>query len=116
MVKRVVSGAHYGLKDWLIQRFTAFIMLVYSLALIGWLLQQGDVHYDAWRALFNRSWVRYFTLLFVLSLMLHAWVGMRDILMDYVHSLRLRLALHIAVIVALLLCGIWALDILWSGA
>lgn len=114
MVKRVVSGAHYGLKDWLLQRFTALIMLVYSIALLSWLVLQGSMNYEAWHALFNISWVRYFTLLFAFSLMLHAWVGMRDILMDYVHATGLRLALQIGVIAALLLYTIWVVDILWS--
>jgi len=99
MVKRIVSGAHYGLKDWLVQRFTAVIMLIYTLALLGWLLVQRPVGYDTWRTLFNGEWIRYFTLLFALSLFLHAWVGVRDILMDYVRPARLRLPLQVVTIV-----------------
>lgn len=115
-VKRIVSGAHYGLKEWLIQRFTALIMLIYTVALLGWLVMQRPVDYEIWRALFSAAWVRYFTLLFALSLFLHAWIGVRDILMDYVRSTRLRLPLQVATIVALLIYAMWAVNILWSIA
>lgn len=114
MVKRIVSGAHYGLKDWLVQRFTAVIMLIYTLALLGWLLAQRPLDYATWRALFDGAWIRYFTLLFALSLFLHAWVGVRDILMDYVRPARLRLPLQVATIVVLLLYAMWVVNILWS--
>lgn len=116
MVNRIVSGARYGLKDWLVQRFTALIMLIYTLGLLGWLALQTAVDYEAWRALFGNVWVRYFTLLFAFSLFLHAWVGMRDILMDYVRAPRLRLPLQVAVIVALLIYAMWAVNILWRVA
>ena len=114
MVKRIVSGAHYGLKDWLVQRFTAVIMLIYTLALLGWLLAQRPVDYDTWRAIFDGAWIRYFTLLFALSLFLHAWVGVRDILMDYVRPARLRLPLQVTTIVVLLIYAMWTVNILWS--
>ncbi|MBT9613223.1 MAG: succinate dehydrogenase, hydrophobic membrane anchor protein [Burkholderiales bacterium] len=116
MVKRIVSGARYGVKDWLVQRFTAVIMLIYTLALLGWLVMQRPVEYETWRALFGTAWIRYFTLLFAFSLFLHAWIGVRDILMDYVRSTRLRLPLQVATIVALLIYTMWAVNILWSVA
>lgn len=116
MVKRIVSGAHYGLKDWLIQRFSAVIMLIYTIALLAWLGLGQPLDFETWRALFSRDWMRFFTLLFALSLLLHAWVGVRDILMDYVRFVRLRLPLQAAAIAALLIYAMWVADILWSVA
>ncbi len=117
MVKsRVVSGAHYGLRDWLIQRFSAVIMVAYTLFLAGYWLTQTPIDYVVWRGLFSREWMRYATLLFALSLFLHAWVGMRDILMDYVKPMGLRLGLQILVIVALLIYAMWTVDLLWRIA
>ncbi|HTN93515.1 MAG TPA: succinate dehydrogenase, hydrophobic membrane anchor protein, partial [Gallionella sp.] len=84
MVKRVVVGAHYGLRDWLLQRITAVLMAVYLVLLAGYLLMQPYVDYDVWTALFSSQVVRTFTLLFLLSLFYHAWVGIRDIVMDYI--------------------------------
>jgi succinate dehydrogenase / fumarate reductase membrane anchor subunit len=114
MVDRIVSGAHYGLKDWLAQRVTAVVMVLYSLFMVGYLLLQPTLDFAAWQGLFHSQPVRLASLLFVLSLFLHAWVGMRDIFMDYVHPTLIRLALHVVVILALVVYAAWAVQILWS--
>ena len=114
MVSRVVSGAHYGLRDWLVQRFSAVIMLAYSVTLIAYVVMHQPLHYAMWHALFSHASMRYFTLLFALSLYLHAWVGVRDILMDYVRLTWIRLSLQVATIVVLVLYAMWIVTILWS--
>lgn len=114
MVNRVVTGAHYGLRDWLAQRITAVVMVVYTLALAVWMLMQPAVDYDAWSALFSSDLVRSFTLLFLLCLYYHAWIGVRDIVMDYVKPAGVRLSLHVAVILALVMYVIWSVQILWG--
>ena len=115
MVDRVVVGAHYGLRDWLIQRITAVVMTVYILALAGYLLWQPDLNYDVWTALFSSLPVRTFTLLFLMSLFYHAWIGVRDVVMDYVRRAGLRLFMHVLVILALILYLIWSVQILWGA-
>ncbi|MEQ1668498.1 MAG: succinate dehydrogenase, hydrophobic membrane anchor protein [Sulfuriferula sp.] len=115
MVERVVSGAHYGVKDWLMQRVTAVVMVVYTLFMVGYLLLQPTLDFASWQGLFQYLPVRLASLLFVLSLLLHAWVGMRDIFMDYVHPTAIRLTLHVIVILALIVYAAWAVQILWSG-
>ena len=116
MVNRVVTGAHYGLRDWLMQRITAIVMALYTFLLLGALLATPNHTYDAWKHLIGHGlWglMPYATFIFLVSLFLHAWVGMRDVLMDYVKSAGLRLALEALVIVALVGYGGWALQILW---
>ena len=61
------------------------------------------------------GFVRLFTMLFFAALLYHAWVGMRDILMDYVKATGIRLALQMAVGLALILYLTWAASILWGG-
>lgn len=114
MVNRVVTGAHYGLRDWLIQRVTAVVMVVYILSLATYLLMQPYLDYDVWTALFSNLIVRTFSLLFLLSLFYHAWVGIRDIVMDYVKLASVRLVIHVLVILALLVYAIWSVQILWG--
>lgn len=114
MVNRVVVGAHYGLRDWLMQRITAVVMAVYCVVLAGWLMWQSYVDYDVWTALFSSQWMRICTLLFLLSLFLHAWVGVRDVVMDYVKPAGVRLAIHVLVILALAFYSIWSVQILWG--
>jgi len=114
MVNRVIVGAHYGLRDWLIQRITAVVMAVYSVALAGYLLLQPYLNYDVWTGLFSGQPMRTFTLLFLLSVFYHAWIGIRDIMMDYVKPAGVRLVIHVLVILVALLYTIWAVQILWG--
>jgi len=58
--------------------------------------------------------MRTFTLLFLLSVFYHAWIGIRDIVMDYIKPTGVRLAIHVLVILVSLLYAIWAVQILWG--
>jgi succinate dehydrogenase / fumarate reductase, membrane anchor subunit len=111
--KRTVVGAHYGLRDWLSQRVTAALMALFTLALIVQILLPGPIDYYKWAGIFSTQWMKLFTFVVVLALLLHVWVGMRDILMDYVKSVAARLVLQVATIVWLVGCGGWAVQVLW---
>ena len=113
-MNRVVTGAHYGLRDWLIQRITAVVMAAYSVALAAYLLWQPYLNYDVWTGLFSSLAVKSFSLLFLLSLFYHAWIGVRDIVMDYVKPPGVRLVIHVLVILALIMYVIWSVQILWG--
>lgn len=114
MVKRIVVGAHYGLKDWLVQRITALVMALYTLLFAAMLLVCAPADHEGWRALFSPQWMRLATLVFALSLFWHAWIGMRDILMDYAKPTLARLALQVVVALLLVAYAGWAIQILWS--
>ncbi|MBU1426495.1 MAG: succinate dehydrogenase, hydrophobic membrane anchor protein [Gammaproteobacteria bacterium] len=114
MVNRIVTGAHYGLRDWLVQRVTAAVMAVYTLVVAAYLLRQSSFGYDTWIELFSGNIMRTFSMLFLLSLFYHAWIGVRDIVMDYVKPAGIRLLIHVLVILALMLYVIWSVQILWG--
>jgi succinate dehydrogenase / fumarate reductase membrane anchor subunit len=114
MLERIVTGAHYGLRDWLIQRITAVVMVLYTLGIAGYLLMQPVLDYNAWTLLFSGNVIRTFSLLFLLSVFYHAWIGVRDIVMDYVKPAAIRLIIHVLVILTLLLYVIWSVQILWG--
>jgi len=114
MLNRVVTGAHYGLRDWLAQRITAVLMPLFSLFVAVYLLLQPTVDYDVWTSLFSSNPMRTASLLFLLSIFYHAWIGVRDIVMDYVKPASIRLLIHVLVILALLLYTIWSVQILWG--
>ena len=111
--KRVVVGAHYGLRDWLSQRATAVLMALYTLVLLVQVLLGGPMGYEAWAGIFAAQWMKSLTLVFFIALGWHAWVGMRDIWMDYVTAVGPRLLLQVATIVWLLACLGWAVQVLW---
>jgi succinate dehydrogenase / fumarate reductase membrane anchor subunit len=113
MVKRIVVGAHYGLRDWLAQRATAVFMVIYSFIFAIAALMLPEMSYEGWSGLFSGGFMRFITFLFFLALFYHAWVGIRDIYMDYIKPVGIRLVLH--VVTAFLLIGYagWAAQILW---
>lgn len=114
MVKRNVVGAHYGITGWLMQRITAAIMALFSFIFLITVLSLPHMDFKAWKALFSHGWLKTGMALFFLSLFLHAWIGMRDILMDYVHPTGMRLALQVFVILSLAAGMIRAMTILWG--
>lgn len=108
------TGAHTGTGTWLVQRATAVVLAVALPGLIIHFLTALPVNFAGWQALFAPLWVRVMLLLAMTALALHAWVGVRDIFMDYVHPAGLRLALYLAVIITLAGCEIVMLVTLWK--
>ena len=112
--KRVVVGAHYGMRDWLSQRVTACLMALFTVLLLAQVLfTSGPLGYDTWAGIFSTQWMKVLTFVVLLSLGWHAWVGMRDIWMDYVKPAAIRLVLQVFTIVWLVGCMGWAVQVLW---
>ncbi len=112
--KRVVVGAHYGLRDWMAQRLTAALMALFTLlVLVQVIFTRGEIGYDHWAGIFSPQWMKALTFTIFLALSYHVWVGMRNIWMDYIKPVGLRLALHLFTIVWLLSCLGWAVQVLW---
>ena len=113
MNQRMTTGAHYGLRDWMVQRITAAIMLAYTLIIVFALFKGVASSHERWQSFFGQGSVRYFTLLFGLSLCYHAWIGIRDIWMDYIKPVWVRVTLHSLTLLALLGCAGWIIDTIW---
>jgi succinate dehydrogenase / fumarate reductase membrane anchor subunit len=111
--KRVVVGAHYGIRDWLVQRVTAALMALFTLVLLVQLLVGAPLGYDKWAGIFSAQWMKLLTFVVIVSLAWHAWVGLRDIWMDYVKPVGVRLALQVFTLVWLVGCAGWAVQVLW---
>ena len=112
--KRLVVGAHYGLRDWLAQRITATLMALFTLlVLLQLIFSRGPIGYDTWAGIFNPQWMRALTFTVILALTYHVWVGMRDSWMDYIKPVGIRLGLQIFTMVWLLSCMGWAVQVLW---
>lgn len=110
-MKKTVSG----LRAWLVQRFTALYLLAFLLFLLFHFAFASPDSYESWRAWVAGPFISNATALCFLSLFLHAWVGLRDVAMDYVHPLPLRVA--VLAMLALLLSGLgmWAWRIVLSA-
>lgn len=112
---RLAGGAHRGLGMWLAQRASALYMAGFIPAFLVWLLGNAPLNYLGWRDAFQPLFSRLAMLLFVLTLLVHAWIGLREILIDYVHHLLTRLGLYFLFATLYLGCLAWAADILWSA-
>ena len=111
--RRTVVGAHYGVRDWLAQRITSVVMAAFTVAVIVQVLLPGPLDYYRWSGIFSRQWMKVLTFVTVVALLYHVWVGMRDIWMDYVKPVGLRLVLQILTIAYLVGCAGWAIQVLW---
>ena len=113
---KAVTGARTGTGSWLLQRATAVLLAFAVPGLAIHVLTALPTDFAAWQALFAPQAVRVLLLLTAAALALHAWVGMRDLFMDYVRHTGLRLALLLAVIVVLAGSVVWLTAILWGAA
>lgn len=112
--KRLVVGAHYGLRDWLSQRFTGALMAVFTLiVLIQVLVNKGPMGYDKWAGIFSPQWMKVLTFAVIIALAWHAWVGIRNIWMDYVQPVGVKLVLNTLTLIWLVGCAGWAVQVLW---
>ena len=121
MVKSVSTLGRNGLHDWLIQRVSAVVLLVWVLFIAGFLLSHPGLYYATWSGLFAHTSVKAFTLTAMLALCAHAWIGLWTVSTDYLTPMMLgakataiRLLFQLAVLAVLLAYLIWCIQILWS--
>jgi succinate dehydrogenase / fumarate reductase, membrane anchor subunit len=118
MVKQYTKnpvGAHYGTRGFLLQRFTAVVMAVYTVVAFLLWLYRAPADYADYRLMFSGAF-GVFTLLALAALLYHAWIGMRDILIDYVKPLGIRLTAQFLVATVLAFYLLWAAAIFWGRA
>ncbi|MGD8933676.1 MAG: succinate dehydrogenase, hydrophobic membrane anchor protein [Gammaproteobacteria bacterium] len=102
----------HGLRPWLIQRISAVYIALFIIYIAVTVAASGDVGYQQWRAWLFHPLNTIAVGLFVIALLLHAWVGMRDIILDYIHNTLMRMLAFILVIAVLTSCGLWSAKIL----
>lgn len=112
--RRLVVGAHYGMRDWLSQRVTAVLIALFTvLVLVQLIFSKGPIGYERWSGIFSPQWMKSLTFVVILALFYHVWVGMRNIYMDYVKPYGVRFCLDVFTIVWMLACAGWGIQVLW---
>jgi succinate dehydrogenase / fumarate reductase membrane anchor subunit len=115
MVKSVLGVKHQGLQDWALQRVSAILMAIYTIAFVIYLMLNGSgLSYAEWHYLFAQDWMKIATFLFIECILIHAWIGMWTIFTDYVKFYPIRCILNCLVLLLIAVCSVWALLILWS--
>jgi len=111
-----VSRAAQGLRAWLLQRFTAIYLAAYLVSVLAYSALRDSWSYSEWRAWLGQPGMGVGTALFALAILLHVWVGIRDILIDYIHAVWLRLLLMAASALVLLTSLLWIVRALTLAA
>ena len=102
-----------GLRAWLVQRITAVYMLLFIVFLLAHFLVDPPHSYPAWHGWMMSSSVSIATVVFSAALLAHAWVSVRDVVLDYVHPIAFRVGLLVLLGFGLSALGVWVMRILW---
>lgn len=121
MVTAVTSFGRSGLSDWVAQRFSAVVLAAYTIFIVAYLVMHPGLTYEEWSGLFQQLWVRIFTLLVLVSIAAHGWIGLWGVLTDYIttrmigsSALFLRtVALSVYAIITFAYL-VWGVQILWG--
>lgn len=115
MVTNVLNYGRSGVHDWVMQRFSALVLAAYTLVMVGWLVLNGsDLTFSQWQGFMSQTWVRIFSLLAILSLAGHAWIGLWTVATDYLKKGAVRVAFLGAVAISLFVYVVWGISILWG--
>jgi succinate dehydrogenase / fumarate reductase, membrane anchor subunit len=113
MLIDLLTKKYPGMRQWLSQRITAVYLAVYSVLFVLLLLIQKPENYEAWLAFFSPYWWRALSLLFFVSLTIHAWLGVSNVFKDYIFNPTLRSYMQLLAELMLIADLIWATLILW---
>jgi succinate dehydrogenase / fumarate reductase, membrane anchor subunit len=114
MVTNVTSLTGNGLKDWLIQRVTAVYFAIYCFWLLGFFVLHPEITYTQWHTLFSCRIMQIGTVLALIALSLHAWIGIWTVTTDYIKCTVIRLSVQLLVVFLLLSQLVWGLMIVWG--
>lgn len=104
-----------GLTAWLIQRVSAVYLAGFLVYFLAALLIYAPNSYADWQDWMTSGAMSLAMTFFFLALFAHAWVGIRDVLLDYVKPFSLRLTLLILLALGLAFMALWVIRILLAG-
>ena len=114
MVSNASALGRNGVHDYLLVRASAIILALYIVYLIGFFATSGDLTWEIWTGFFASAFTKVFTLLALFSVLIHAWIGMWQVLTDYIKPLAIRLVLQLAIVAALLVYVIYGFVVVWG--
>lgn len=121
MVTAVTSFGRSGLYDWVIQRVSAVVLAAYTIFLVAFILLTPEMGYEQWKDLYSQLWMRVFSLMALISMVAHAWIGLWAVLTDYLTTRLmgtkgtvLRVLAQMVLGVVALTYTVWGIEILWG--
>jgi len=114
MVSNASALGRNGVHDFILVRATAIVLTLYIIYMVGFFAINSDVNFEVWTGFFSSTFTKVFTLLALFSILIHAWIGMWQVLTDYVKSLALRLTLQLVIVIALAVYVIYGFVVVWG--
>lgn len=114
MVSNASALGRNGVHDFLLVRATAIVITLYLIYMIGFFVASDEITWLSWTAFFSLPFTRVFTLLALIAILIHAWIGMWQVLTDYIKPVAIRLILQLAIVVALLVYVIYGFVVVWG--
>ncbi|HEV8077429.1 MAG TPA: succinate dehydrogenase, hydrophobic membrane anchor protein [Marinobacter sp.] len=121
MVMSITNLGRSGLYDWLIQRLSAVAMTAYVFFLVAYIVLNPELDFEQWRTLYSHLWMRVFSLITLLSIVAHAWIGLWAVLTDYItpmtmgsKAMALRLLAQVILGLVAVTYTVWGIEILWG--
>jgi succinate dehydrogenase / fumarate reductase membrane anchor subunit len=116
------SYTRSGVADWLAQRVSAYVLAAYFVVIVGYLLCNPDLEYVQWKDFMSCSAMQIFSLLALLALAAHAWVGLWTVFTDYVTERQMgakatfiRIFLQAGMAICIFVYVVWGIQILWGN-
>lgn len=113
MVSVVTALGRNGLQDWLLQRFSAIVMALYTLLVVAIWVYIPDGDMQLWKQIFSTLTMRFITFVALVALLVHVWIGMWTITTDYMKNMWVRLLAQLIIYTALFIYLAWGIQILW---
>lgn len=114
MVSNASALGRNGIHDFLLVRASAVVITLYVLYLIGFFVTTDELTWALWSGFFSSAFTKVFTLLTLFSILIHAWIGMWQVLTDYVKPVGIRLTLQLVIVVALMVYVIYGFVVVWG--
>jgi len=122
MRSSATSFSRSGVADWLVQRVSAYILAAYFVVIVGFLVFNPGVDYTQWHGFMTCTAMRIFSLLALLALAAHAWIGLWTVFTDYVTERQMgakatviRLFLQTGMAICIFVFVVWGIQILWGN-
>ncbi|WP_406704289.1 succinate dehydrogenase membrane anchor subunit [Sodalis sp.] len=115
MVSNASALGRNGVHEWLLVRASAIVICLYIIYLLGFILIADTLTYDVWRGFFATPMTKVFTLLTLFSILVHTWIGMWQVLTDYIKPLALRLRLQLAIVIVLMVYLLYGTVVVWGA-
>ena len=114
MVSNASALGRNGVHDFILVRATAIVLTLYIIYMVGFFATTGEISWEVRTGFFASGFTKVFTLLALVSILIHAWIGMWQVLTDYVKPLALRLVLQLAIVVALVAYVLYGFVVVWG--